>query len=52
MPRQQHVCGISREEAEVHLFFHGGFQGMFTGQTKAIAAGVAVDLGMLVLQIL
>ena len=52
MPRQQHVCGISREEAEVHLFFHGGFRVGFIGQINAIAAGVAVDLGMLVLQIL
>ena len=52
MPRYHHVCGISCEEAKVHLVFHGGVQGRFTGQTKAIAAGVAMDLGTLVLQLL
>ena len=45
------MCGIVRHEAKVHLFFHGGYQGRWSKQTKAIAAGIVVDLGMLVLQI-
>ena len=42
-PRKFNVCGVVHDEAEVHLFFHGGTQGRLN---NVIAAGIAVDLGM------